>query len=107
MFTNFKSPHVHDEVLASAGASGGKKTPFCTGVNARQALDRGLIDAAMHDRLMDKMSRLLASAGFECTTPRDTHFLLTLLPDGALQLDPDGTPVLRVCNFEFLRPLDG
>ncbi len=95
-----------DEVLASAGAGGTKKAaPFCTGVNARQALDRGLIDAAMHDRLMDKMTRLLASAGFECTTPRDTHFLLTLLPDGSLQLDPDGTPVLRVCNFEFLRPL--
>ena len=94
-----------DEVLASAGAGGAKKTPFCTGVNARQALDRGLIDAPMHARLMDKMARLLASAGFESTMPRDTHFLLTLLPDGTLQLDPDGTPVLRVCNFEFLHPL--
>ncbi|MBR4190791.1 MAG: hypothetical protein IKQ55_12635 [Kiritimatiellae bacterium] len=102
-----------DEVLASAGAADGvagnaeKPAPFCRGVNAARALEQGLIDAAMHDRLMDKMARLLASAGFESTMPRDTHFLLTLLPDGTLQLDPDGTPVLRVCNFEFLRPLDG
>ena len=95
-----------DEVLASAGAAGTKKTaPFCTGVNARQALDRGLIDAPMHARLMEKMTRLFASAGFESTNLRDTHFLLTLLPDATLQLDPDGTPVLRICNFEFLRPL--
>ena len=93
-----------DEVLASAGGTA-KQAQFCKGVNAGMALEQGLIDAAMHDRLMDKMARLLASAGFESTMPKDTHFLLTLLPDGTLQRDPDGTPVCRMCNFEFLRPL--
>ena len=93
-----------DEVLASAGGAA-KATAFCKGVNAREALEQGLVDAGMHDRLMDTMARLLASAGFESTMPRDTHFVLTLLPDGSLQRDPDGTPAVRMCNFEFLRPL--
>ena len=94
--------------MTTAGNSAGgtaKQAQFCKGVNAGMALEQGLIDAAMHDRLMDKMARLLASAGFESTMPKDTHFLLTLLPDGTLQRDPDGTPVCRMCNFEFLRPL--
>ena len=96
-----------DEVLASAGTGSEKKTPFCTGVNAAQALAQGLVDVPMHARLMEKMARLLAYAGFESTSLRDTHFLLTLDPAFRLLLDPDGTPSLRLCNFEFLRPLSG
>lgn len=90
-----------DEVLASENAH----RPYCSGINARQALARGLISAETHDALMDKMIRLLASAGMESTTPRDTHFLLTLNPDGNLLRDPDGTPAIRICTFEFLRTL--
>jgi hypothetical protein len=92
-----------DEVLASTA----HRPPYCRGINAAQALAQGLIDASMHARLMEKMARLLASAGFESTSLRDTHFLLTLDPGGRLQLDPDATPSLRLCNFEFLRPLSG
>ena len=54
---------------------------------------------------MEKMARLLASAGFASTYPRGTHFLLTLSPDGVLVRDPDGTAAVRLCNFEFLRKL--
>lgn len=90
-----------DEVLATEDIH----KRYCRGVNAAQALGQGLIGQADFDGLMEKMARLLASAGFESTFLRGTHFLLTLSPEGVLTRDPDGTPTVRVCNFEFLRRL--
>ena len=78
---------------------------FPSGENAVQAMEQGLIVPAEFDALMEKMARLLASAGFASTYPRGTHFLLTLSPDGVLARDPDGTAAVRLCNFEFLRKL--
>ncbi|HOE00781.1 MAG TPA: hypothetical protein PLD40_06565 [Kiritimatiellia bacterium] len=90
-----------DEVLARED----RQRPHCRGVNAAQAFTQGLISSAEHAACVVKMARLLAAAGFESTNPRDTHFLLTLMPDGHLMRDPDGLPAVRLCNFEFLRPL--
>ena len=88
-----------DEVLAKED----RGQPHCRGVNAVQALAQGLIDSRDFSGLMDKMARLLAGAGMESTFPKGTHFLLTLTPEGTLVRDPDGTPSVRLCNFEFLR----
>ncbi len=90
-----------DEVLATED----RHKRHCRGVNAAQALEQGWIGPAELDGLMDKMARLLASAGFESTYPRATHFLLTISPEGELARDPDGTAAVRLCNFEFLRRL--
>ena len=90
-----------DEVLATED----RYTRYCRGVNAVQALKQDLIGQVEFDLLMEKMARLLASAGFESTFLRGTHFLLTLSPDGELMRDPDGTAIVRLCNFEFLRKL--
>ena len=90
-----------DEVLATEDVH----KRYCRGVNAVQAMEQGLIAPAEFDALMEKMARLLASAGFASTYPRGTHFLLTLSPDGVLARDPDGTAAVRLCNFEFLRKL--
>lgn len=90
-----------DEDLAGRDAA--SKT--CRGINARQALAAGRITPEEHDALMEKVARLLASAGFESTTPKDTHFLLTENSTGELVRDPDGTAAVRICNFEFLRKL--
>ena len=53
------------------------------------------------------MTRLLASAGLESPQLLGTHYLLTLLPDKTIQRNPDGLPTVRLCNFEFLRPIGG
>jgi hypothetical protein len=90
-----------DEVLATED----RHKRYCQGINAVQALAQGRISADESDALMEKMVRLLASAGFESTFLRGTHFLLTLSPDGDLVRDPDGTASIRLCNFEFLRKL--
>ena len=90
-----------DEVLASEDG----KQRYCQGLNADQALARDVITEAQHGELMEKTLRLLASAGFESTFMRGTHFMVTLSPEGELLLDPDGTPTVRMCNFEFLRKL--
>lgn len=90
-----------DEVLATED----RHKRYCRGINASQALEQGLIQPEEFEGLMDKMARLLASAGFESTFLRGSHFLLTLSPEGHLVRDPDDTPAVRLCNFEFLRKL--
>lgn len=90
-----------DEVLAQEGS----RRPHCRGINAVQALEQTRISAAEYAACLDRMAGLLAAAGFESTCPLGTHFLLTVLPDDKLMLDPDGQPAIRLCNFEFLRPL--
>jgi hypothetical protein len=90
-----------DEVLATED----RKQRHCRGVNAVQARDQGLVTAEEYEGLLDKASRLLASAGFESTCLRGSHFLLTLTAEGELLRDPDGTAAVRFCNFEFLRKL--
>ena len=90
-----------DEELARDDTAG--KRAF--GRNGDQALADGAIDRATYDRLMAKYAALLAGAGLECACPKGTHFLLTVRPDGKFARDPDGLPALRICNFEFVRPV--
>ena len=90
-----------DEVLATED----RQKRYCRGLNASQALKQGLITFAESEGLMEKTVRLLASAGFESTHLRGSHYLLTLSPEGSLVRDPDGTASVRLCNFEFLRKL--
>ena len=78
----------------------------CRGINGLQALAEGRIDERELAAALDKMSRLLAGAGVASTGLLGTHFLLTLSPEDELLRDPDGTLVVRLCNFELLRQLD-
>lgn len=93
-----------DELLATDDRDAAHRR----GVNADQALAQGLISAAMHELLMEKVARRLRDAGFENAYPKGSHFLLTILPGGALLRDEtDGLPAVRICNFEFLHPIGG
>lgn len=92
-----------DEVLARED----RNQAHCRGINADQARDQQLITAAEYDACQANMARLLASAGLESSQLLGSHYLLTLLPDGTLQRDPDDLPSVRLCNFEFLRPFGG
>lgn len=92
-----------DEVLARED----RIHPHCRGINADQARDQGHITPDEYDACYENMTRLLASAGLESPQLLGTHYLLTLLPDETIQRDPDGLPTVRLCNFEFLRPIGG
>lgn len=89
-----------DELLATDD----RDTTRRRGINADQALAEGRITVEVWGELMQKMAWKLAGAGFVNAYPKGTHFLLTILPNGALLLDTDGTPAIRICNFEFLHP---
>lgn len=90
-----------DELLANDDRADTRRY----GLNADQALAKGLITPALYAALVRKMATQLAGAGFRDAYPRGSHFLLTVLPDGSLLADRDGLPELRVCNFEFLHPI--
>ena len=90
-----------DEVLATEDL----RRRYCRGVNAVQALAQERITPPEYEGLMEKTRRLLASAGFESTNLRGTHFLLTITPEDELARDPDGTAAVRLCNFECLKKL--
>ncbi|MBR0056802.1 MAG: hypothetical protein IJP66_05680, partial [Kiritimatiellae bacterium] len=89
-----------DEELAASG-----QRPYCHGINAQEALEQGRITAAEAELLEHKTARLLASGGFRDARPSPTHYLLTVLPDGELDRDPDASPTVRFCTFETLQPL--
>jgi len=90
-----------DEVVASEE----RIRSHCHGINAVQALAENRITPGEYDATIEKMSRLLASAGVESTCLLGSHFLLTLSPEDEWLRDPDGTLAVRLCNFEFLRRL--
>jgi hypothetical protein len=78
-------------------------TGYCRGVNAQQALDDGLITKEGFEQLLNKVRRQLSFAGMEDLDLKGTHFLLTLNPGGSMMKDSDGTPTVRLCNFESIR----
>ncbi len=90
-----------DEFLAHRDAE------YCKGLNGRQAVLQGWISEAELEALMAKVARVLAGIGLEDLNPKATHFLLTLNPSGQLLRDSDGTPAVRLCNFELIRRQDG
>ena len=78
-------------------------TGYCKGVNALQALSDRLIEQDGYDHLLSKVHRQLFFAGMEDLDLKGSHFLLTINPGGALMKDGDGTPSVRLCNFEMIR----
>lgn len=86
-----------DESLAE------KDGDYYTGINALNALRRGLISDRDFDALMQHVARVLAAAGFEDLTLKGSHVLLSINPRGELMRGRDGIPDFRMCNFETLR----
>ncbi len=74
-------------------------------LNLDQALDCGLISENERRDLQEGHRLRLAAVGFEDLNPKPDHLLLSLLPNGSLMVGPDGRPEVRICNFEFIRPM--
>lgn len=86
-----------DESLAE------KDGEYYIGINAVNALRRGLINSREYNEVMAHVREALAAAGFEDLTLKGNHVLLTISPKGQLMRDPKGVPDFRICNFETIR----
>ena len=85
-----------DERLAA------KDGDYLTGINALNAYREGLISEQEYIALLKTKKQKLAAVGIEDLNLRGTHLLLSLDSSGDLLRDKDGTPEMRVCNFELL-----
>jgi hypothetical protein len=86
-----------DEILAS------KDEAYCRGVNLQEACEYGIITSREADELLERKQRKLAAAGYRDLCPKLTHYLLSLRHSGSLVLGADGTPAVRICNFELIQ----
>jgi hypothetical protein len=78
---------------------------FCTGINASNACQRGLITGSEYAELLEDARQRLATAGIEDLALRGKHILLTLNPRGELVRSAHGPLEIRFCNFEAMRKL--
>ncbi|MCX8043901.1 MAG: hypothetical protein N3B18_07235 [Desulfobacterota bacterium] len=86
-----------DESLAE------KDGDYYTGINALNALRRGLITNQEFIEVMAHVKSALAAAGFEDLSLKGTHVLLSINPQGLLMRNHEGIPDFRICNFETMR----
>ncbi len=87
-----------DEMLAADDRD------HCRGVNLAQACLSGYISRLDMPVLLERMRGRLREAGFEPLRLKEDHVLLSVGADGALLREADGSPELRLCNFELLAP---
>lgn len=71
-------------------------------VDLLRAAERKIICAAEAVRLLGIMQSRLRNVGFDGRLLELNDVLLSLSSDGALVLDREGVPELRICNFELL-----
>jgi hypothetical protein len=86
-----------DEILAN------KDESYCRGVNLLDACQNGMINAREAKRLLDRVQKKLAVAGYKDLLPKPTHYLLSVRHSGSVVLGNDGKPTIRVCNFALIQ----
>ncbi|MGC8829470.1 MAG: hypothetical protein ACP5TE_06805 [Verrucomicrobiia bacterium] len=88
-----------DEYLAE------KDGLFYRGLNARQAMQSGLINEDQVNDLIEHAKGRLIRCGYEDLNLKPDHLLITFTPDDKLLIDTFGKPEVRLCNFELVKPL--
>lgn len=73
------------------------------GIDGEAAVLAGAIGRATMERLMDDTRRRLAGGGLEALDLQPDHLLLSFDAGGRLVTEADGSPQVRLCNFELLR----
>ncbi len=74
-------------------------------IDAQAACERGLLSARTYRSLVQRLEERLAAAGSQMLNVVGHHMLLSMHPDGTLNLDEHGMPTVVLCNFEFVREL--
>ena len=86
-----------DELLAE------KDEEYYRGMNALTAYRDGLISEDTYMRTMEATRKQLAAIDIEDLNLRGTHLLLSLDKSERLVMNNEGSPAVRICNFELLR----
>ncbi len=89
-----------DEMLAD------KDEVLYRGVDALAAYWEGRLTQREYFRLMRATKKRLAAAGVEDLSLRGNHLLLSVDHSQQLATDPNGSPLVRICNFELLKSME-
>ncbi len=84
--------HLDDETEATVYRS----------INAAEAVERELLDAADGDSLVSSVRRRLDALGIDAPRLAPEHLLLSIGPDHDLMRADDRRPDFRLCNLQFL-----
>jgi hypothetical protein len=76
---------------------------FYTGINAANALRRGIINDQEYSGIIWRVQDLLTACGMHNPTLKGNHVLLSISPRGELMREPHGELDIRLCNFETIR----
>lgn len=76
-------------------------------IDAHTAHERRLLDDEAYQALLRRLEDRLGAAGSRMLNLAGHHLLLSMHPDGRINLDEHGQPAVVVCNFEFIRELPG
>ncbi|MGE5611265.1 MAG: hypothetical protein ACM359_18595 [Bacillota bacterium] len=76
---------------------------YWTPIDAQQALTKGLLPQEKVDEIIAVHRAELAAAGFQDSTLRGDHILLSYRPAGTFKLDARGRIERRQCNFEMVK----
>jgi len=90
-----------DDMLAA------KDEAVYRGIDALAAFWEGRLTQDEYLAVMEAAKRRLAAAGIEDLGLRGNHVLLSVDRSHRLAIDRQGTPLVRICNFELLRNLPG
>ena len=88
-----------DEMLAARDGR------FYRGMDLRRAALAGVISPQAQHGLIEKARQRLALFGYEDLNLKPDHVMVSLDPDNQLVLDAADQPELRLCNFEWVRPV--
>jgi len=88
-----------DEKLAA------KDSDYYEGIDALRAYNEKRIDEDVYIVLLKLTKRKLHDVGVEDLNLRGNHILISYDSMGNLITDNQGSPEIRICNFEFLKPI--
>jgi hypothetical protein len=80
-----------------------KDEPIYQGVDALAAYWEGRLTQHEYLGVMRASKKRFAEAAIEDLNLRGSHLLLSVDTSGRLATDPQGLPLVRICNFELLR----
>lgn len=76
---------------------------YYQGMDILNAFKSGLITEEQYFSFLRKIKTRLARVGYEDLDLRGNHVMLSLDSKGEIITEKDGSPELRICNFEFLK----
>ncbi|MBN2035629.1 MAG: hypothetical protein JW768_02690 [Chitinispirillaceae bacterium] len=78
---------------------------LCRPIDLEQARTKGLVDQALHGRLLRKVTSDLKNIGYDGSLLRGNDLLLALDPDNRLLYNPSGAVEVRISSFECVAKL--